>query len=708
MKSSRAAVWLLAAIAGVSLCARGYGVEPKQPPRIEALKAGTLVKAPAANWLTPGGNIFNQRYSSLTEINRQNVSKLRGVWEKHLDGSGIGPQYSGEAQPIVHDGVIYVVTGADDVFAVSVETGKTLWKYVAQLDPKIATAVCCGWASRGVAIGEGRVYVGQLDGKLVALDQATGKIAWSVQAERWQDGYTITGAPLYYDGLIITGFGGSARSSRGRVKAYDAKSGKPVWTFYTVPGPGEPGHDTWPADNDFWQYGGANVWMTPAVDPKLGLIYFGTSGPGSYFNGAPRAGDNLYANSVVAVEAKTGRYRWHFQAVHHDIWDYDMTNPVILFDATVDNEMRHGIAAAGKTGWVYILDRITGKPLIGIEERPVPQDARQKTAATQPYPIGDAFVPQEIDIAPEGYKLENGGKIFTPFWLDGALMKPAPRGGANWPPSSFDPTTNRMFICATDKAQYYTGGDRDGDPRGWRPGQFFVGSSTFHFIDQPEFGVFAALDVTTNRLVWQQRWNGACYSGSVATAGGLVFVGRNDGRMTALDSSDGKLLWEFQTGAGANAPATVFEYRGKQYVVSLSAGNLFAGTAKGDSLWLFSLDGKLEPVSAARQVADVGGAGNHGPQTVTIPVGLGEEDMRIAREDFTRVCSSCHGPAGEGTGYGASLKKASDAGKNARTISQGRGGMPSFSTMLSETEIGRLAAYVASLSFATASPPDPK
>ena len=268
---------------------------------------------PGNGWLKSGGNLFNQNYSPLTQINRQNVAQLKGLWRVHLDGSATANKYSGEAQPVVQDGVVYIVTGADDVFAISVKTGTTLWKYQSNLDQNIST-VCCGWTSRGVALGEGKVYVGQLDGRLLALDQKSGQPVWSIQAERWQDGYTITAAPLYYDGMIIVGFAGGENAVRGRVKAYDAKDGHLIWTFYTIPGPGELGHDTWPQDNEAWKRGGASVWQTPAVDPDLGLIYFTTGNPGPDFNGRIRPGNNLFTVSMIALEAKTGKYRWHLSA----------------------------------------------------------------------------------------------------------------------------------------------------------------------------------------------------------------------------------------------------------------------------------------------------------------------------------------------------------------------------------------------------------
>jgi quinohemoprotein ethanol dehydrogenase len=572
---------------------------------LHAFSDQELTALPTKNWLKSGGNLFNQNYSPLMQINRQTVTNLKAVWRTHLDGSGMAGKYSGEAQPIVNDGVIYLVTGADDVFAISVKTGKVLWKYQANLDQTIST-ICCGWTSRGVALGDGKVYVGHLDGRLVALDQKTGVPAWSIQAERWQDGYTITAAPLFYDGKIIVGFAGGERAVRGRVKAFDAKDGRLVWTFYTVPGPGEPGHDAWPQDNDAWKHGGATIWQTPAVDPELGLIYFTTGNPGPDFSGRIRPGNNLFSVSMIALEAKTGKYRWHFQQVHHDLWDYDSPNPVILFDVNVGGRVRKAAAEASKTGWVYILDRVTGKPLLGIDEKPVPQDHRQLTSPTQPYPRGDAFVPHEIDVAPEDFPLVNHGRIFTPFWADGVIAKPSARGGANWPPSSYDPATNYFFACGTDGMNLFKGGEENqAIPR---EGEGYLGGA-FGGAPIPATGIFAALDMKTNRLVWQQRWKDPCYSGSVATAGGLVFVGRNDGRLTAMDSSTGKHLWEFQTGAGANAPSSVFEYEGDEYVVAYSAGSLFAGSPHGDSVWLFSLKGTLDPAAPPSAASAPAGRG---------------------------------------------------------------------------------------------------
>jgi alcohol dehydrogenase (cytochrome c) len=649
--------------------------------RFDLLLAASLV-TPAAlaqsDWLQNGGSsLSNQNYSPLTQINRGNVANLKGAWHLQLDGSGSKDRYSGEAQPVFQNGIVYIATGADDVFAVDVKTGHVLWKYEAGIQDEVNT-LCCGWISRGVALGDGKVFVGRVDGRLVALDQNSGRPVWSVRAERWQDGYSITAAPRYFDGMVITGFAGGEFAIRGRVKAFDAKDGRLIWTFYTIPGPGETGHDTWPHDNDAWKHGGASVWQTPAVDPELGLIYFSTGNPAPAFDGHFRPGDNLFAASIVAVEARTGRYRWHFQQVHHDLWDYDAPNPPILFDVKIDGKLRHAIAEAGKTGWVYILDRATGKPLLGIDEKRVPQDSRQHTSATQPYPRGDAFVRHEVDIAPEGTTLVNQGRIFTPFWTEPLALRPSALGGANWPPSSYDPATSYFYVCATDGIQFLnSGGD---DSKIEAEGHSYSGS-TFGEFPFGITGIFAALDMKTNRLVWRQAWRQPCFSGSVATAGGLVFVGRNDGRLTALDSSNGHILWEFQTGAGQNAPVSVFEYEGVEYVAAYSAGNAMMGSTHGDHLWLFSLKGKIGPAE---------------PATATAPPERepsGSSDAEQGRKIFTDSCSACHGASGEG-GHGPSLTGVHDVQKIVRMVTSGGAQMPSFSSKLSEKEIQAVAEYV--------------
>lgn len=661
----------------LTLLIPGYLCQAGEAP---VFSAEQLTELPRENWITNGGNIYNQRFSPLDEIDTTNVKNLKAEWRTRLNGSGVGPPYSGEAQPIVHEGVIYMVTGANDVFAIDVETGEHLWVYESGLDPKINT-ICCGWTSRGVGLGDGKVFLGRLDGKLMALDQKTGEELWSVQAERWQDGYTITSAPLYYDGMVVTGFAGAEFATRGRVKAYDADNGEHLWTFYTVPGPGEPGHESWPEGSDAWKHGGGTVWQTPAVDPELGLIYFSTGNPGPDFNGSVRAGDNLFTVSMVAIDAKTGEYRWHFQQVHHDLWDYDAPSPVVLFDLEIDGEMRKGIAEIGKTGWVYILDRVTGEPLIGIEEKPVAQEPRQATSPTQPFPVGDPVVPHSVDAPPYGFRLINEGRIFTPFWDKPVIAKPSPWGGTNWPPSSYDPRTGYLYVCANDQEGQFISGEAEQPDEG----DHYMGGK-FGRAQLPVIGVFAAVDLRTNKLVWRQRWKDSCYSGSTATAGNLVFTGRNDGRFVALDSRNGDVLWEFQTGAGVNATATVFEHKGRQHVVVYSAGNLFAGTPPGDSVWLFSLDGEMGP-------ADPPGAGQGAAQVKEIS--LEGADQAAGSQVFTQFCQQCHGEDGKGGhGGGPDLTGLTSSGLVLSTVTQGRKTMPAFGKALKDSQIRDVTAFV--------------
>lgn len=643
-----------------------------------------LSRLPVDSWPTNGGDTFNRRFSPLNSITPDNVANLKGVWRVHLE-SGTEPRHSGEAAPIVHDGIAYIITGDDDVFAIDILSGEKLWEYRANLSFLIST-VCCGWTSRGVGLGDGKIFVGQLDGKLKALDANTGEVVWETQAEQWEAGYTITAAPLYYDGLVITGFSGAEKGIRGRIKAFDAQTGELAWTFYTVPGPGEFGHDTWPQDNTVWMDGGASVWQTPAVDPELGMLYFSTGNAGPDFNGSVRAGDNLFTASILALDAHTGEYRWHFQEVHHDIWDYDAPNPVILFDITLQGVERKALSQAGKTGWIYILDRITGEPLIGIEEKPVPQEPRMQTAATQPYPIGDPFVPHSIRIPPEGFTLENQGGIFTPYWTSPVVISPGLAGGSNWAPSAHDPRTGYTYVCGSDKPYIFQAAEISTERPA--PGDDYTGG-VFRGSVLPGLGVLAAVDMHTNKLVWQQHLTDQCWSGITLTASGLLFVGRNDGRLTALDSSNGSKLWEFQTGAGMNAPVSIFEHEGTQYVIAYSAGNSLMGSTHGDSVWLFSLEGTIDEASAS-EASGLSGTANN-----SINVAAGIPDIDAGKEIYLSACTACHGNDGRGGhGGGMDLVNASDYDMVVTVVSQGRNNMPALGPVFTPEQLRDLAAYV--------------
>ena len=563
----------------------GAGAVQAADPEIDKLLQSPVAK----DWVTNGGNLTNQRYSMLKQIDTSNVKQLKGAWMTRLKGSGFGGKYSAEATPLVKDGIMYVVTGNDDVFAANAKTGETLWERWSGIDQKIST-VCCGWLNRGLAMGEGMLFLGQLDANVVALDIKTGKEVWKTPIEDWRNGYGITAAPLYYAGIVYSGITGGEFGVRGRLTALDAKTGKILWRWYTLPGLGEIGSDTWPAGTDHAMRGGATIWNTPALDPQLGLVYFATGNCGPDFDGSMREGDNLFCASIVALKAKTGEYAWHFQQVHHDIWDYDAVSPVVLFDTVINGQPRKGIAEAGKTGWVYILDRTNGKPLIGIEERPVPQEPKQKTAKTQPYPVGDAVMPQ---CAPPFDGYEKAGCLFEPFWEEPVLIQPGAAGGTVWAPMPYSPDTGYFYAPASIRTGAFV---RYGDT--YKHGQRYVAGSLSSPIGSPQAGTFTAIDGATNRIAWQHqmpyRMGGG--GGSTVTAGGVVLRGEPDGNFVAVDAKTGAVLWKVQTGFGADAPAVVYEVDGDEYIAIATGGNSLQGSAYGDAVWAFSLKGQLSPL----------------------------------------------------------------------------------------------------------------
>jgi alcohol dehydrogenase (cytochrome c) len=675
-----------------------------------AFSLGDLAADPTDNWITNGGSLANQRYSPLDLINTSNVKNLKGLWRTHLH-SATAAKYSAESQPLEYQGIIYVTTGEDDVFAISADTGKIIWKYTSKLDQKIST-ICCGWDNRGVALGDGKVYLGRLDGKLIALDQKTGKLVWSTEVMPWQQGYSITSAPLYVNGMVITGLSGGEYGTRGRVTAYDAPTGKERWRFYTIPGPGEPGHETWPATGDAWMHGGGPVWQTPSVDPALGLLYFSTGNAGPDNNGSQRAGMNLHTASMVALDLTTGKLRWAYQMVHHDLWDYDATSPTVLFDATIAGQTVHGIGEASKTGWLYLLDRATGKPLFPTPEKPVPQNSVQKTWPTQPIPSYDPFVPHAISqkqyeqivtlaqnslsakqVTAKKVKVIKATEMYTPFGKTIVALTPGPQGGTNWQPSSYNPGTHMFYVCAQSGiAGYAAGTTPQPKPKnGVVP--VTVGSTLTiggGFSANP--GTFTAIDAATGRIVWQKNWTDSCYAGSATTAGNLVFIGRNKGELLAYDARDGTQLWSFQTGAGANDAPTIFRRNGKEYLAFLSGGNALAASPHGDSLWLFSLDGKLGPAAAPGAGKGVTHAGAGQMPSATTP-----GDPTAGKKVYAQNCSTCHGTTGRGGNGGPDLTTIPSAKNYARVIKQvfnGGPGMPAFKTTLSQKQIRDVSTYV--------------
>ena len=561
-----------------------------------------LVKSPVGkDWVTNGGNLTNQRYSTLKQINTENVKQLKGAWMTRLKGSGMGGKYSAEATPLVKDGIMYVVTGNDDVFALNAKTGELQWERWSGIDQQITT-VCCGWLNRGLALGEGMVFLGQLDANVVALDIKTGKEVWKTPIEDWKNGYGVTSAPLYYDGIIYSGITGGEYGVRGRLTALDAKTGKVLWRSYTLPAPGEFGAETWPAGTTHAMRGGASIWNTPALDPELGLVYFATGNCGPDYDGSMREGDNLFCASIMAIDAKTGQYKWHFQQVHHDIWDYDAASPVVLFDTVIDGQPRKALAEAGRTGWVYILDRTNGKPLIGIEEKPVPQEPQQKTAKTQPIPVGDATVPQCAQPLPD---YPQAGCIYDVFWDTPVVIQPGGQGGTNWSPMPYSPETGLLYVPGTIRSSAFV---RYGDNT-WKNGMPYTGGTQAPPMGSPLAGTFTAITATTNKIAWQQqmpfRMGGG--GGATVTAGGLLLRGEPDGNFVALNAKTGEILFKFQTGFGADAPPMVYEVDGQQYISIVTGGNRIQGSATGDAVWTFALNGNVQALWPPPPPAQVAG-----------------------------------------------------------------------------------------------------
>jgi alcohol dehydrogenase (cytochrome c) len=527
-----------------------------------ALAAGSDWSKPAGkDWPMGGGDWSNSRYSTLDKINTRTVAQLGGAWARKFEGE------TTRATPVVSDGLMFVTTTAA-VYALKPDTGDIVW----QAKPP---AVMSG-LYKGAAVGGGLVYVGLSTGQIVAYKEKTGEQAWvgSISDDPPLRGQFISAAPTYVDGLVIAGLANGDYGIIGRITALDARTGKQVWRFDTVPAPGQPGHETWPQDNDEWQRGGVGVWVTPAVDPKLGLVYAGTGNPVPQWGGEARAGDNLYSDSVLALDLKTGTLRWHYQLVHHDIWEQDAGTPVVLYDSAKTGK---GLAVARADGYLFLLDRATGKPLVPVEERPVPQNARVKTAPTQPFPVtADQLGPRcmPTDMIPAGFK---AACQYDPVDADQPnVMYPLIR--TRQAPMAFSPATGLFYATAAVAPRWLI---RYEDPR------FFV--ATPSIPGMKSYGLFAAWD-GKSKLAWQRRTplrieNG---SGMTATAGGLLFHGHPDGTFQALDARTGEQLWQFQTGANASGAPAVYEAGGAQYV-AVTATN---------TLWSFKIGGTLPQAEA--------------------------------------------------------------------------------------------------------------
>ena len=670
------------------------------------------------NWVTNGGSTTNDRFSTLDEINTENVKELKGDWMTKIGANATAAKFSAEGQALEYEGTIYASDGADDIFAMDAGTGEILWTYEPHLPPDpLGEVICCGWDNRGVAIGDGMVFDSQLNGQQVALDQDTGKVVWSTNIEKAQAGFSITSAPLYYNGKVYVGGSGGEYGIRGRLTALDAKTGKIEWRFWTTPGPGEVGHDTWPKGTDAWKHGGASIWNTPTVNPETGMLYFSTSNASPWV-GDEREGENLFTASIVALDAETGKYKWHYQMVHHDLWDFDAPSPTVLFKGEMNGEEVEAVGEPEKTGWVYLLDQKTGKPIYPIPEVKVPQDPSQKTWPTQPEPTMPPFSPimaspeaiENAEAAVESSKPRPkivGSKVFTPQSSDPNVINlgaNSATGGNNWPPSSYNPEENIYVVCSLSGALGLVVPPK---PQQYKEGENYIGSDTVVASGFNVEGFVTAYDMSTGKIAWQNHLEGeSCYSGAVTTAGGLVFVGHNDGNLVAYDIKTGKELWSFQTGAGANTTVTPFEDEGEEKIAIYAGGNSLAATAHGENFWVFSLKGTMEELKgleaeeegtehAGEESAEeteggdeAGNAGeNEGNEGNKVePEGgeaaaAGAPNAAAGKEVFAEQCSVCHGSDGLGGSGGPDLTtmpKAKEQAGAEEQVTNGGGGMPAF------------------------------
>lgn len=518
-----------------------------------------------AQWSAVGGDSGNTRYSSLAQINSKNVTRLGAAWVSEKVGSAP----TSRAMPVIDNGTMFL-TAPPFVYAVNIDTGKIAWRYSASPSGSPAR--------EGVAVGGGLVYVGLSDANLVALREDTGAVVWKTYLGDpvHEPSAGASGAPLYADGLVSIGLNADY-GYRGQIIAVDAKTGHEVWRFFVVPAPGEPGSETWPKNNNAWKHGGGAVWLVGASDPDLGLVFYATGNAVPQYGGENRPGDNLYTDSVVALDGKTGRLRWYYQIVRHDIWEADIAEAPVLFDAQVNGQTRKAIAAMRTDGYLFMLDRVTGRPLGRIEDRRVPQDAFQKTAATQPYPVGAEPVLPDCDYwktqpLPRGFEL---GCFFTPA----SAQKPnvlAPVYGMRATPMAFDPQTQYFYVTGNAGLQWFR---RAEDP------DFFSLSFNQRVpgLNKLSYGVLAALDSRTDKIVWKKEFHGERPSGALVTAGGLVFQMAGDGNLQAYDATNGSLLWQFQTGDLGGSPPIAFENAGEQYIATIVGG----------TVWTFKLGGTL-------------------------------------------------------------------------------------------------------------------
>ncbi|WP_043460783.1 PQQ-dependent dehydrogenase, methanol/ethanol family [Azohydromonas australica] len=522
-----------------------------------------------ANVLTYGMGYGQQRYSTLDQINKRNVGKLKAAWSLSLEND-----FGEQAQPIVQDGVMYVSNPKWTV-AIDAVTGKQLWRTASEFDADTARVVCCGVSNRGVALYKDMVLRGTLDAHLEALDKKTGKRIWKTKVVDWKEGYSITGAPVVANGVLITGISGGEFGVRGFLAGFDPATGKELWRRHTTAAPEEKGGETWGVEGAY-KTGGASTWITGSYDPDLDLVYWGT-GNAAPWNPKQRGGDSLFTCSVIAVRPTTGELVWHYQFTPAELYDYDAVGEMILGDLPIDGKKHKVVMQLNKNGFAYVLDRANGKLL----------------AAN---PFGRVNWASKIDLQ-TGRPVESE---VTKAVLAGESPKvwPSAIGVKPWAHAAFDPNKRVLYANTVNMWMTYNIGGVTGEHK---PGQRWTGYRDLSMEKEPgePWGYMEAIDPLSGKPKWrvpledQTHW-----SSMMATAGGLVFTGRETGEFIALDADTGKQLWQFTTSSGINANPVTWSYKGKQYVTVLSGiggvgarrnGDVVKNVPKGGSVWTFAL-----------------------------------------------------------------------------------------------------------------------
>ncbi|HWT05095.1 MAG TPA: PQQ-binding-like beta-propeller repeat protein, partial [Xanthomonadales bacterium] len=496
-----------------------------------------------ANWVLTGRTYDNQRYSPLTQVDASNVTSLQLVGIAQT-----GMTASFETTPIVVNGVMYITTptvsNTMKISALDATNGRRIWETTYSLG---AFQICCGPVNRGPAVGYGMVYALTLDDKLLALDATTGALRWQATVADASVGYSETMTPQVYDGMVIVGSAGGEWPIRGFVAAYGARDGKQRWRWDST--------DPKTYAGDSWKRGGGMVWTTPAIDPKLGLVIFCTGNPNPDLNGTYRKGDNRWSDSIVALDVHTGKFKWGYQEIKHDVWDYDAVSNVVLFDVHVNGQTIPAAGEAGKVGWFYIVDRRNGKLI----------------RRSDPY----------VRMSPN---------MFSQPTAKGVVMLPGANGGAEWSPPAYSPDTHYVYVLGMDQLMKFST-----HPEAYQTGRIRLGSA-FSNIEPHgvQDGRFVAIDTETGKLAWTYMTPEPLIGGALATAGNLVFFGEGNGWFDALDAKAGKLLWRYNLGAGVNAPPITYEVNGQQYVAVAAGGNFQLSFPYGDTVAIFKL-GAAQP-----------------------------------------------------------------------------------------------------------------